>query len=406
MAKALFFNVPGHGHITPSLPLVAELVRRGHEITYFATPRFRPGIEATGAAFRAYETIGDDYLEAPGMTSSVPLNTAYELIRSTGEMLPALVESARAVQPDLILFDGMCPWGYYTARVLGVPAVASLALLPLGSPPLSAMLKPEFLRAILPMLLRKPWKGQAAHRQARALGRRYNVPPLALPAILNATGDLSLSYTSSYFAPFADQIDPSVRFIGWTLGETPVAEPVGLERAQGRPLIYVSLGTLHQDSAPFFRACAEAFAGSDAFVVMSTGRRVDLQAVGALPNNVEVHAWVPQTAVLKQASLFITHGGLNSVHDGLYLGVPLLLVPQQGEQALTALRAAELGAGLLLKKAQATAQAIRAAAGRLLTEPGFGLAAARIGETLRTAGGPARGADEIEALLQRRRRGD
>ena len=60
MPKALFFNVPAQGHIDPSLPLVAELVRRGHQITYFLTENFRARVEATGAVFRAYSTIIDE----------------------------------------------------------------------------------------------------------------------------------------------------------------------------------------------------------------------------------------------------------------------------------------------------------------------------------------------------------
>ena len=43
MPKALFFNVPGHGHVAPSLPLVAELTRRGHGITYHVSEGFRAG---------------------------------------------------------------------------------------------------------------------------------------------------------------------------------------------------------------------------------------------------------------------------------------------------------------------------------------------------------------------------
>ena len=36
--NALFYNIPGFGHVNPSLPLMEELVRRGHTIHYFATP--------------------------------------------------------------------------------------------------------------------------------------------------------------------------------------------------------------------------------------------------------------------------------------------------------------------------------------------------------------------------------
>ena len=132
---------------------------------------------------------------------------------------------------------------------------------------------------------------------------------------------------------------------------------------------------------------------------MSTGGRIAPESLGALPENVAVHSWVPQGEVLRRAALFVTHGGLNSIHDGLTLGLPLLLIPQQEEQTFNAMRVVELGAGLMLKRSQVTAERLRASATRLLTEPQFVAASRRIGDTLRTAGGVDKAADEIEHLL-------
>lgn len=232
--------------------------------------------------------------------------------------------------------------------------------------------------------------------------KKYGVPPLSSRSLLTALGDISISYTSSYFQPFASTAPASVRFVGWTLSNAAAGEPFPFEQLQGRPLIYVSLGTLNNDERAFFQSCIEAFAGTDRFVVMSTGNRIAPESFGALPENVMIRAWVPQVEVLKRAALFITHGGLNSVHDGLYLGLPLLLVPQQAEQAFNAMRVVELGAGLMLKKAPLSAASVHAQAERLLSEPRFKAEAKRIGETLVAAGGVTKAAGEIEALLQRR----
>jgi MGT family glycosyltransferase len=139
--------------------------------------------------------------------------------------------------------------------------------------------------------------------------------------------------------------------------------------------------------------------GRDEFVLISTGNRFEAEAFGALPANVAVHAWVPQADVLKRAALFVTHAGLGSVHDGLYCGVPLLLVPQQAEQSLTARRVVALGAGLIIKKGEVTVETMRGHAAQLLAEPRFAHEAKRVGETLRAAGGMARAAEEIEGLL-------
>lgn len=405
MPKAFFFNVPAHGHVNPSLPLVAELAQRGHQITYFLTPGFRADVETAGAALQPYAAVHDDYFSGPGLDGSRPQKAAARLITTAGEILPDLLQVTAAAAPDYILYDGMCPWGYLVARTLHLPAVVSLSLLPLAQPQLRDLLSWEMLQILGPMLLRDAPTGMQAVQRAQALGSQYGVPPLSLPQILNAPGDLAISYTSRYFQPNADRVADSVRFVGWMLHENHNETPFPFEQVGERRLIYVSLGSIVQAPAAFFKTCIDAFASGDDFVLISTGRRFAAEEFGVLPPNVAVHTWVPQAQVLQRASLFVTHGGLGSVHDGLYCGVPLLVVPQQEEQLLNARRVVELGAGLLLRKHEVTTATIGAHAARLLAEPAFAREAGRLGETLRTAGGVALAADEIEHLLSARQNG-
>ncbi|MEZ4669531.1 MAG: glycosyltransferase [Anaerolineae bacterium] len=402
MPKALFFNVPGHGHVNPSLPLVAELVRRGHEITYLISEGFRAQIESAGAIFHPYRTVNDDYFDVRGLSGAVPGKVAYELISTAADILPELLNSARALQPDYVMYDGMCPWGYMVARVLGLPAIASLALLPLNTPPLTELLNPDIFRAFL-MIFRDIGNGFKANGIARELGKQYQVPALGLQTMLNSPADLAISYTSAEFQPNINTVAKNVRFVGRILDDMPGDPNFSFEQVKGRKLVYVSLGTLNNEDVSFFKTCIEAFTGTDYYVMMTTGKRISPESFGPLPENIAIFSWVPQFDILKQAALFITHGGLNSIHDGLYFGVPLLLVPQQGEQLVNALRVVELGAGLKLRKDQISADVIRRHARQLLTDDRFSTHAASTGATFRAAGGAARGADEIERFLSEQR---
>src|ERR1019366_8543763 len=69
------------------------------------------------------------------------------------------------------------------------------------------------------------------------------------------------------------------------------------------------------------------FGGAEYRVMMATGK-VDRAALGAAPENFELREFVPQLQVLSQASLFVTHGGMNSVSEALWHEVPLLVFPQ------------------------------------------------------------------------------
>jgi UDP:flavonoid glycosyltransferase YjiC (YdhE family) len=40
MAKILFFNIPAYGHVNPTLPVVTELLLRGHHVVYYNSDTF------------------------------------------------------------------------------------------------------------------------------------------------------------------------------------------------------------------------------------------------------------------------------------------------------------------------------------------------------------------------------
>jgi UDP:flavonoid glycosyltransferase YjiC (YdhE family) len=74
------------------------------------------------------------------------------------------------------------------------------------------------------------------------------------------------------------------------------------------------------------------------------------------------------------------------------------VIPQMGEQEFVGRRVEDLGAGLYLAKAETTAEKLRGAVWRLLTEDSFRRQAALVRESFRNAGGVSRAADDIIAF--------
>ena len=101
--------------------------------------------------------------------------------------------------------------------------------------------------------------------------------------------------------------------------------------------------------------------------------------------------------VLPRTRLFVTHGGANSVHEALYYGVPLLVVPQMPEQEANARQVAANGAGVVLSRADITPERLRQSVDAVLASPSFARNAERVGTTLRQAGGATRAAEEVLA---------
>jgi MGT family glycosyltransferase len=207
---------------------------------------------------------------------------------------------------------------------------------------------------------------------------------------------LNVIFTSRYFHLAGEAFDETYQFVGPSLDATAPRVPA----ADARPLIYISMGTIFNNLPEFYRACFQAFGGTDYRVVMSTGK-VSPDALGTPPANFELHPFAPQLQLLGEASLFITHGGMNSVSEALWKEVPLLMFPQHGDQHLVAARVAELGAGLTLRPPDVEPGKLRELAARVLSEPTFRAGVRRIADSFRAAGGPSRAADEIIAWSRR-----
>ena len=135
-------------------------------------------------------------------------------------------------------------------------------------------------------------------------------------------------------------------------------------------------------------------------MLLAAGKRTNLADLEPIPENFLVRNFVPQLQVLERADLFVTHGGMNSVHEGLWYGVPLIAIPQQLEQAVVATQVERTGAGVALATrppyGEVTAPELRAAVEKVLADRATHQAASkRLGDSLRAAGGAARAADLI-----------
>ncbi|MGP4098365.1 macrolide family glycosyltransferase [Nonomuraea sp. KM90] len=389
MSTISFLNIAMHGHINPTLPVVAELVRRGHTVTYHTSPAFAREIEAAGATVCRYPG-GDQPLPDPPL----PVTMLDGLARTAVGLLPAVLADLRRIRPDLIVHGAACPWGAVAARELGVPAAAAYTTFAFNH------YAPSPTRAsweLLATAATRPRTVQGYLRARRELSRRYDTHGLPLIDLANVRQPLNLVFTSRVFQPGADAFDGSYRFVGPSLGARPPDPSFPADRLRD-PVLYASLGTVFNAGPELLRTFATALAPLAGTVVISTGH-TDPAALEPLPANVLARRCVPQPEVLARAALFVTHGGMNSVNEAMHAGVPMLVIPQGADQPLVARRVVELGTGLSLRTQDATAEAVNALARRLLDEPRFRTAAATMRLAQREAGGYLRATDELESYL-------
>ena len=388
--KILWFCIPAYGHTNPTIEVVRELTRRGHEVRYYSFEEFREKIEGAGADFVAC----DSFLPAVDAKSERRLRKvsttemSVQSFRTVAILDPVISQDVASWQPDVVVTDSACFWGKLTALKFGLPWVCSTTTFAFNQH--SAKYMSQSASEIADMVLGLPRMNREI-RKLRSLG--YHVKS-ALDIVQNKPDDNTIVYTSRTFQPCAETFDEAhYRFVGPSVREV---EP---RAKDGRPLVFASLGTVINDRPGFYRTLIEALHDEDVDLLISCGKAFDPAVLGELPANVRVEHYVDQMDVLSRASLFVTHCGMNSASEGMWMAVPELLFPLTGEQRAVARRVAEVGAGTLLDEKDAKdALKLKAAVLSALVDEGISAGAARMRDDLRSCTGPSGAADFIEQV--------
>jgi MGT family glycosyltransferase len=394
VASVYVLGHPAPGHVNPNLPLMAELHSRGERVVYYATEPFRAKVERTGAEFRSY---GDHELFERNLGAGGMLGGMAGLMETTNQILPTLLEALRAGRPDYLLVEAHAVWGNLLAQLSGLPTVALCSMFAMNESLIPAAGLMRHLYGAAPRDL--AFEGLLAlgryFERARDLQSRFGAISPGIVDYLGNRQQLNLVFTSRKFQIGGEVFDASYRFVGPSLAGRQDYADFPTASIAGKPLILISMGTMYNDEAAFYCRCFEAFGGWAETVVLAVGHRVDRSLLPEPPANFLVREYVPQVALLEGASLFITHGGINSAHEAMLNGVPMVVLPQSADHYVVAGQVEAVGAGVVVDRSQATVERLRSAARQALSEPRFRQRSAAMGETLRAAGGHERAADEI-----------
>lgn len=392
MTKYIFLNVPGYGHINPTLAVVQELVARGEEVIYFAPEQFRTAIEATGAKLYSYETSmrgGPPQNRMATPNAGLPMM----MIGESRKVLPQVLGRIQAEKPDFIVYDHLSVWARIAAETLHIPTIGLRPTYATnGNFNFQAMMKNASQGKVFnPAAMMANMQGELAK-----LCEEYHIEPFSPQDIFMHSEPLNIVFLPKAFQPGGESFDERFVFVGPSITPRHDTSTFPFERLQeNKPLLYISLGTVFNQRTDFFKLCFEAFSGKSWQVVLSKGERVNMEELGSIPDNFIVASYVPQLELLPRTRVFITHGGMNSTMESLYNGVPMVVVPQMVEQAMTAKRVAELELGIALNTEDVTAEALRNAVERISNDPGYYQRAQDMQQKTHEAGGYKRAADAI-----------
>jgi MGT family glycosyltransferase len=418
-ATIVFFPEGAFGPTNNCVGIGDVLRRRGHRVVFIVEESFAGTLEAQGFEERTMR------LNPPPETEEAPGQFWKDFIRDTAPVFrkptidqlaefiaptfQALIDGSKYVdarlteilgelEPDLVVEDNVVTFPALFASGRPWARIASCNPLEIKDPDLP----PVF--SGLPGEDRSGWGKfweayRAAHAEMHAdfdeFCRERGAPPLPRDDFIHASPMLNLYlYPEEVDYPRREALGPTWHNLGASVRATDPDWRLPEELAgRSEPLVYLSLGSLGSADVELMRTLVAELAEAPYRFIVSKGPQAEEFELA--PNMVGAE-FLPQTSVLPQVDLVITHGGNNTVTESLFFGKPMVLLPIFWDQHDNAQRIDETGYGIRLDTYAHGADELQAAIARLLDDGELADRLAQASRRLQAARGTELAADLIE----------
>lgn len=407
----------GTGHLNPLMSLSRELVCRGHRVTFFDKPKAEARVREAGFGF---VPVGGTVDSENGKT---PRN-----VRSMWSEISAMRSNLKRIRHDVERFLEETPAAVSRAEVNAL-LIDEIAL---AGPTVAQLLRLPYFIISTSVPHRFGWRGLSWFS-----GHRYSTSRLSW--MQSVFLELSVTRIRGPLRTVLDEYRrraglgsvrtvskdfPCLAHIGqmpkcldlprkpapkdfhytgpfeWRAASPHLSFP--WHRLDGRPILYVSLGTTRNVQTALLRMIVEACRDFDLQFVISLGNRFEPDALADLPGRPVVTKFAPQLEILKVARIVVTHGGSNTVFEALMEGKPMIVIPLAYDQPAMAARLARLHLAEVLPVMRLSTRRIHSAVEKILQDASYRDAAQEMRTALRSIQGQALAADLIEKALDRR----
>jgi UDP:flavonoid glycosyltransferase YjiC (YdhE family) len=417
------FPEPGAWGPTNNLVAVGNHLReRGIRVVFVVEESFKGELEKRGfdeALMRMApppeheEQVGEGWAEFIRVTApefrkptieqleTVTMPIWAELAEGAKYAHDRMMEIWEEVRPDAIVTDNVT--GFPAVSVAGVPWARMVSANPLEMP------DPE----IPPVFSGYPSADRSGWDEFRAEYRRLHDPLIAdlsefnqskgAPPLPDGHFQYESPWLNMYLYPGV--IDyPRATPLGETWHRLDTSVRTGdpefdvSEMVPGNGhVVYLSLGSLGCMDVGLMQRIIDLLDRTEHRAIVSMG---PLHEELKLGERMYGEQFLPQTSILPQCDLLITHGGNNTVAEAFNFGLPVIVLPLFWDQYDNAQRVHETGFGRRLASYTFEDKEFLDAVERLLADEGLAQRMAGISAELRGAPGSLKGADLIEQMVR------
>jgi UDP:flavonoid glycosyltransferase YjiC (YdhE family) len=369
--RILFTAAGGHGHLQPLLPLAQQAAQAGHDVLITGAASLAAQATYRGLAFTA---TGPDLrpIHAPLVVHDVDEErravASYFVAKLGRSRAEAVLGLCRSWRPHVIVRDEVDFGAAVAAEAAGLPHVRVIVI---GA---GQFILRELVSDPLHMLLSE--FGVKDVEGFDALHRHLTLTPF--PMAFRSAGDPLPGKVFRYHVP---------------------APP---RAARSERTVFVTLGTIfNTESGDLLRTAALGAAACPTVerVVVATGEHVQPESLGRMPQQVAVHQFVQQDAILAECDAVISHAGSGTVLGALKQALPMVSLPMGADQQLNAARLDELGLGLSLRADATDVGKVREALAEVLASKAMRERLSRVAGDIAASPGPAEAIGAVEALV-------
>lgn len=330
----IVYTFPFRGHSMQAIMIANYLSSKSHKVTVDTSPKFfhyiSPSIVKQECLYRFFK------FEDDGKQGDI-LSCAEGVLSTTTKYAKHFNKNV-----DLIIYDSMAYWGKYVAERNNIKSISLFTIQPFNKHHFNEYAY-EYLKGYTSEYTTKKDFFRNIHVYQVVAKKKFDLADdFSFDDFFCARGHYNIVLLPKSICKFANELEDSYSTF------TPLLKLTN-DKFNKNDSIYIATGSMIND-LDFLVSCIDALLCFKKNMHISSGKHTEyLQKKYDKYKNIKFYEFAPQKSLLKKASVFITHGGTNSICEAIATKTPMIVIPLVNDEFINAEMIVQNGIGIELK---------------------------------------------------------